>query len=40
MRGWEAVVQDVEHRKELVAGNLAEYAIIGECYMIFVAPVR
>ncbi|KAM5536356.1 hypothetical protein V8D89_009954 [Ganoderma adspersum] len=26
-KGWESVVQDSEHRKELVAGNLEEYAI-------------
>ena len=30
MRGWESVVSSDEYRKELVAGNLAEHAIIGE----------
>ncbi|PIL30024.1 ATP-binding cassette transporter [Ganoderma sinense ZZ0214-1] len=26
MKGWEVIVQDPDHRKELVAGNLAEFA--------------
>ena len=30
MKGWQSVVQDSEHRKELVAGNLAKYAVSGE----------
>ena len=30
MRGWESVVSSDQYRKELVAGNLAEHAIIGE----------
>ena len=33
MSGWEVAVQRPEHRKELVAGNLAEYAIAGEYSM-------
>ena len=29
-KGWEEIVVSKEHRKELVAGNLADHAIAGE----------
>ena len=31
MCGWRKAVTEEEHRKELVAGNLADYAVRGEC---------
>ena len=34
MEGWKRVMQDVSHRKEVVAGNLAEYASARE-YSVF-----
>ena len=40
MKGWEAVIHDPEHRKELVAGNLAEYAITGGYFMMFIPSGR
>ena len=33
MCGWRKAVTEEEHRKELVAGNLADYAVRGECHL-------